>query len=36
MKMNRDGVLRVDEATELGCKYIMWRQETLARYPLFY
>jgi len=25
-----DGVLRVDEATELGCKYIMWRQETLA------
>ena len=28
---NRDGVLRVDEATELGCKYIMWRQETLAR-----
>ena len=29
---NRDGVLRVDEATELGCKYIMWRQETLARH----
>jgi len=25
-----DGVLRVDEATELGCKYIMWRQESLA------
>jgi hypothetical protein len=25
-----DGVLRVDEATELGCEYIMWRQETLA------
>ena len=29
---NRDGVLRVDEATELGCKYIMWRQESLARW----
>jgi len=26
----RDGVLRVDEPTELGCKYIMWRQESLA------
>jgi len=25
-----DGVLRVNDATELGCKYIMWRQETLA------
>jgi len=25
-----DGVLRVDEPTELGCKYIMWRQESLA------
>merc|ERR1711953_954814 len=25
-----DGVLRVNEATELGCKYIMWRQESLA------
>merc|ERR1712055_83276 len=25
-----DGVPRVDEATELGCKYIMWRQESLA------
>ena len=32
----RDGVLRVNEATELGCKYIMWRQESLARYCVFF
>lgn len=32
----RDGVLRVNEATELGCKYIMWRQESLARYSVIF